>query len=77
MLFLLFREPNPKHTVIESEKVVIALLCLFPTLTVGLSVSLAIAAFACSGVYAVALSLLAYILPPLATLEVLHILYDR
>lgn len=74
--FLVFMEPDPKHTVIESPTAVIAVLCLVPTayvcastflflyaLTFGaLSVPLITAIFA-GGIY--------------TTLLTLHIIYDR
>jgi hypothetical protein len=74
--FLLFMEPNPKHSVIEKPETVIAALCLVPTIYVGVSSFLFLYALNL-GFYFLPLTLAFFAGTFYLTLLTLHLLYDR
>ena len=73
--FLLFTEPNPKHTVVESDRVVL-ILCLSAPLMVSFAVWIVLYALTL-GVWTVPAVLTATAAIITVELEIFHIIYDR
>jgi hypothetical protein len=74
-LFLVFYEPDPKHTVVESPTAAILMLCLLPIIYVGISTAFFLGAWTL-GTLAIPMIAISFAGCFYVTMLFFHILYD-